>query len=490
MRCVVLRSSASNFIKRYKSMHIEAKASLWYTLCNILQKGIAFIVVPIYVRVLSTAEYGRYTTFQTWKEIIIIFATLNLYCGVFTKAMVDLKTDKERDRYTSSMQVLTTIICAFWFIIYVLLHNLWNRLLDTNTFNILLLFLYFITFPAFNFWSVRKKVENKYISMVIITVLISVITPVFSLLLLFYSNLREDALIRGFLITQIAVGAVMYVYHYIVASFSIDIHYWKRALKYNIPLIPHYLSLIVLGQADRLMIKEMCGDEEAGIYSLAYSISTLMNVVIAAINSSMVPWVYNKLRVKEYGKIKGISKSITAVMGVATLWLTLCAPEVIKIMGPDEYYSAVWIIPAVSLGIFYTFCYNLYCNIEFYYSRTKYVMVASTCGAIINIILNYIFIPIFGFIAAGYTTLICYFIFMLIHFFFMKKVCKEEEIKEAIFDNNYIMLFTLILSIVCLSLQFAYSYIVIRGLIFIFLCIVLYLKKNIILDFINIRKEK
>lgn len=486
----MLRSLTSNFLKKYKSMHIEAKASIWYTLCNILQKGIAFIVVPIYVRLLSTAEYGRYTTFQTWKEIIIIFATLNLYCGVFTKAMVDLKTDKERDRYTSSMQFLTTIICAFLFVIYISLHNLWNRLLDTNTLNILLMFMYFITFPAFNFWSVRKKVENKYISMVIITLLISVVTPAFSLFLLFYSDLREDALIRGFLITQIAVGAVMYVYQYIIGKFAVDIHYWKRAVKYNIPLIPHYLSLIVLGQADRLMIKEMCGDAEAGIYSLAYSISTLMNVVIAAVNSSMVPWVYNKLRLKEYRKIKEISKSITTIMGVATLLLTICAPEIIKIMGPKDYYSAVWIIPAVSLGIFYTFCYNLYCNIEFYYSRTKYVMIASSCGAIINVILNYIFIPIFGFIAAGYTTLICYFIFMLVHFFFMKKVCNEEKIKDAIFDNNFIMLFTLILSIICLAMQIVYSSIVIRGLILILMGIVLYVKRGIIAEFMNIRKEK
>lgn len=485
-----MRSLASNILKKYKLMHIEAKASLWYTLCNILQKGIAFIVVPIYVRVLSTAEYGRYTTFQTWKEIIIIFATLNLYCGVFTKAMVDLKTDKERDRYTSSMQFLTTIICAFLFVIYACLHNLWNRVLDTNTLNIILMFLYFITFPAFNFWSVRKKVENKYISMVVITLLVSVITPIFSLLLLFYSDLREDALIRGFLITQIVVGAVMYIYQYIIAKFAIDIKYWKKALNYNIPLIPHYLSLIVLGQADRLMIKEICGDEKAGIYSLAYSISTLMNVVIGAINSSMVPWVYNKLRIKEYGRIKGISKSITTIMGFATLLLTLCAPEIIKIMGPPDYYSAVWIIPAVSLGIFYTFCYNLYCNIEFYYSRTKYVMIASTTGAVVNVILNYIFIPIFGFIAAGYTTLICYFIFMIVHFLFMKKVCKEEEIKEPIFDNNFIMIFTLILSIICLSVQLAYSYIIIRILLLIVMLVVLYLKKDIVAEFMNIRKEK
>ena len=143
-------------INKYNNMQIEAKASIWYTLCNILQKGIAFIVVPLYIRILSTAEYGRYTTFLTWKEILIIFASLNLYCGVFTKAMVDIDKEKDRDRYTSSMQGITTLIAASMFVVYISLKGVWNHLLDSNTTDMCLLFVYFIMFPSFSFWSVNQ----------------------------------------------------------------------------------------------------------------------------------------------------------------------------------------------------------------------------------------------------------------------------------------------------------------------------------------------
>ena len=95
-------------INYYQHMSISKKATIWYSLCNILQKGIAFIVIPIYVRVLSTTEYGNYMTFQAWRDILIIIATLNIYCGVYTKAMVDYVND--RDRYTSVMQGLSTTI--------------------------------------------------------------------------------------------------------------------------------------------------------------------------------------------------------------------------------------------------------------------------------------------------------------------------------------------------------------------------------------------
>ncbi len=483
-------STIKKIKNKYSSINIEAKASIWYTLCNILQKGIAFIVVPIYVRVLSTAEYGRYTTFMTWREILIIFASLNLYCGVFTKAMVDLGDDTERDRYTSSMQGLTTIVSLILWCIYFTFSGLWNQIIGTNFLDMCLLFLYFIMFPAYSFWTVRKKVENKYVSMVVITLLLSVMTPALSLLLLYISDLREEALIRGMLITQIAVGLVFYIMHYIKGRCIIDKKYWKSALRYNIPLIPHYLSLIILGQADRIMIKKICGDDEAGIYSLAYSISTLMNVVIAAVNSSMVPWVYRKLKSKEYGSIYRISDSITLIMGFMTVMLTLCAPELIRIIGTEEYISAVWIIPSVALAIFYTYCYNLYCNIEFYFSKTQYVMFASVIGAILNIVLNLIFIQSHGFIAAGYTTMVCYLVFMLAHFFFMKKVCSEENITDEIFNNRFILFFTVVLSILCLGIQLLYPYFIVRFILIFIVLIISVVKKNLFIDLINIRKEK
>lgn len=477
-------------IIKYRSMNIEAKASIWYTICNILQKGIAFIVVPIYVRVLSTAEYGRYTTFMTWKDILIIFASLNLYCGVYTKAMVDLDSNKERNRYTSSMQGMTTVLTVCIFFLYITLHDFWNNLIGTNLIDMCLLFLYFIMFPAFSFWSVRKKVENKYVSMVVITLLVSVVTPIISLVLLYTTSLREEALIRGLLLTQIGVGLYFYITQFFKGKCLIDKRYWNRALKFNIPLIPHYLSLIVLGQSDRIMIQKMCGDGDAGIYSLAYSISTLMNVVIAAINSSLVPWIYRKLRTKEYHRIYKLSNSITIMIGLMTTLLIVCAPELIKIIGTEDYYSSVWIVPSVALAIYYTYCYNLYCNIEFYFSRTNYVMIASTIGALLNILLNLIFIRMFGFVAAGYTTMVCYLIFMIAHYIFMKIVCKEEEITVAVYDNRFIGMFSFFLSIIGLSIQVVYPFMAIRILLLLLVIIISYFNRNRFMEFISIRKEK
>jgi O-antigen/teichoic acid export membrane protein len=69
-------------------------------------------------------------------------------------------------------------------------------------------------------------------------------------------------------------------------------------------------------------------------------------------------------------------------------------------------------------------------------------MVASSIAAVINLILNYIAIPRFGYIAAGYTTLICYIILTLAHYVFMKYLCKKECIEESIYDEKFIAIFS------------------------------------------------
>ena len=69
--------------------------------------------------------------------------------------------------------------------------------------------------------------------------------------------------------------------------------------------------------------------------------------------------------------------------------------------------------------------YDMFTTFQYYYAKTKWVMYASLTGAALNVGLNMIFIPRYGFIAAGYTTLICYILFGCAHYFFMCKVCDQ-----------------------------------------------------------------
>lgn len=449
-----------NVIHQYQSLSVTKKAAIWYTICNIMQKGVSFIVIPIFVRLLTIDEYGNYVTFLAWKDIIIIFATLNLYCGVFTKALVDFEDD--RDRYTSSMQSLGTVITVILFLIYYPFHVFWEEVFDMKHITMLLLFVYYITTPALSFWLVRQRVEYRYIKMVVITVITSIITPVCSIILFLLTDLRDVAIILGFLFSQIVFGLLFYVHHYIKGRCFYDRDYWRFALKYNIPLIPHYLSIIVLGQVDRIMIKDLSSSAKAGIYTLAYQVSQAMAVLTSAINASFVPWFYERLKNKEYSAIIPITDRLCLFVWIAVFFVMIISPEIICVLGTEDYKEAIYIMPVTAIGVYLTFCYSFFSNVEFYYNATKFVMWASLSVGIIKILLNYFAIPRFGYLSAGYTDMICYILFTLSHYLFMQKVLKDNNIVEPIFNTKFIFIsIIMIIAVMFLSL-FMYNYPVLR----------------------------
>lgn len=475
-----------NLVLKYKKIPVQAKASIWYTICSFFQKGISFIVVPIYIRLLTTGEYGEWNIFQSWRDILIVLASLNLYAGVYTKTLVDNKNDKER--YTSSMQGLGTLITLVLFLLYFPFKRWINPTIGLDTKYMLLLFLYFIVYPAFSFWGTRQRVEYKYKSMVIVTAIVSILTPALSLALFYTTELRELALILGFLVVQCCIGLIFYVLHFIRGKCFFDKSYWKYALKFNVPLIPHYLSLIVLGQSDKIMIKHYCGENDAGIYSFPYQIASAISILIAAINGSRVPWMYEQLKGKIYNKIGNITNSLVLLLGGIVLFISLLAPE-IMLIGTVEYKEAVYVIPVVTIGVFFTFIYDLYASIEFYYASTKYVMYASLTGAILNIFFNAVFLPIFGYIAAAYTTLFCYFVFMFMHFIFAKKVLKAQGITVPIYNNKLIFLLSFLVVIIGLGCMITYSFLAVRIVLIVFILILAFIFRNKIINLLKSIKK-
>ena len=108
-----------NKIKKfYNNMSIATKAALWFVFCNIMQKGISTITVPLFTRLLTTAEYGTYSLYISWFNILTIVTSLNLYYGVFNNALNRIRDKCERDKYVSSMQGLTITLTIVLIIIY------------------------------------------------------------------------------------------------------------------------------------------------------------------------------------------------------------------------------------------------------------------------------------------------------------------------------------------------------------------------------------
>jgi O-antigen/teichoic acid export membrane protein len=226
------------------------------------------------------------------------------------------------------------------------------------------------------------------------------------------------------------------------------------------------------------MIKHICGDSDAGIYSFAYQIASAMNILISATNGSRVPWTYEQLKAGIYDRMKSITNALIVLMTTITVLVFLLSPEAIRILGTADYQKAVYVIPVVTLGVFFTFCYDFFASVEFYFGATQYVMVASITGAILNVILNAIFIPIFGFIAAAYTTLVCYIVFMFMHYFFMNRVLKEQMIADSVYDIRFIIIVSIALLGLCFVSMMTFAHPLIRIILIALILMICLINRN------------
>lgn len=408
----------NNLIVKYQGLSIAVKASLWFTVCNILQKGISMLAVPIFTRMMSIEEYGIYSVYQSWYNILIIIITLNLFAGVLNKGMI--KYENDRWGFLSAIQTLSTLTTGIFFLSFIAFPQIWCTLLGMRKELILVLFFQFLFAPSFMYWSAKQRYEYSYKSLVIVTILMSVLGPILGILSVYTMQDRAYGLAFSFGIVQICFGLLFNIYICVKGKKFYAKEYWKYALAFNLPLIPHYLSQMLLIQSDRIMIDKLVGSGPAAIYSVAYNVSLIMSLVTNSLVATYIPSLYSDLKNTNVKDIQNRSLTLNVLVAALTVVAMLFGPELIKVFATEEYYQAIWIIPPVAMSVFFNSIYSVFVNIEFYYEKTKYVMYVTVILAGLNIILNYIGIKAFGYIAAGYTTFLCYLLFCTGHYFVYK----------------------------------------------------------------------
>lgn len=470
------KNKIKGLLNKYTSLSVQVKASFWFLICGFLQKGVSIITTPIFTRLLSTAEYGQYSVFNSWLGIVSVFVTLQLYSGAFTQGMV--KFENKKMKYASSIQGLCLTLVVCWTIIYLLFHEFWNNLFELTIVQMLAMLVLIWSTSVFNFWSVEQRVDLRYHTLVTITIVSTIAKPFVGIVFVILAEDKVTARILGLALVELVCYTWMFFSQMHRGKTYFDRSFWKHALLFNLPLLPHYLSMVVLNSSDRIMINNMVGSNEAGIYSLAYSISQIMTVLNTALLQTIEPWMYKKIKAKRMEDLSGVA--YPAVIGVSAVNILLIAfaPEAIALFAPPAYYDAIWVIPPVAMSVYFMFAYSFFAVFEFYYEKTKYIAIATVSGAVLNIVLNYIFIKLFGYCAAGYTTLACFIIFAVYHFHFMRKICKKEMGEVFPYSTRILLIITGIFMVLGFALLFTYYNVFVRYVFIVLLFIVVIIKRK------------
>ncbi len=466
-----------------------AKASLWFAISGFLQKGIQFLVVPMYIRLMSTAEYGQYSVFFSWYSIISIFSSLKLSNYVFNNGMIKYPNDKRG--YTKALLGISFLFTLIVSIILCVSYPWTKGVLSISFLLLLVMLLELFVMPGYELWCAFQRFDYHYKPVVATTLLMAILTPVVGIYIIQNSNAKGVAAISA----KVAVSILIYLIPCLRIIFYrkkfFKKEYWKFALRFSLPLIPHHLSFIIISQADRIMISNMTGESSAGIYSLAYSISMAAIVLNDAILLSFNPWLYKKMAKKEYADIRRISTFLIGGLGLCMTVAIFISPEIIEIIATKEYMEAVYILPPLIFSVFLMFLFNLFVGVEYFYEKTKYVTVATTVAAVFNLISNYFLIPVYGYFAATYTTLASYLLMVICHYFFMRFTLKQKENKQTIYNIKIVIAIVfLMIILMAFSLVFLHEMIIRYGIVLTLSVVVLFKSKNSIKTLVGIKISK
>lgn len=461
----------------YNSLTTVKKAMLWFTLCSVIQRGISFLTVPIFTRLMSQSEYGSFAVFQSWEQVAFYLVTLGATYGGFNTAMMKYKDD--RDGYTSAVTGLAIFMGLLWLVLASFFAPAFSSLILISPSLIVLLFCEVIFQSIYDIWVCRTKFDFNYKKIIPASLSLAFITPALGAFLVCTMQDKTFARIFSFIAVEGVLAFFIFISIFKTNYKLFNFKYWKYTLSFNIPLIPHYLAQVILNQSDRIMISMFCGNEEVSIYTIAYSISMIAMVIITAINSALVPWMYREIEKKTFKSIRKSVNYMLTLIGFGITFISLLGPEIMSILAPSSYLEGADIIPPLAASVLFIFLYSLCSNIEFYYEKKAFATFASFTAAISNIILNFLFIPLLGYKAACFTTLFCYMLLSLLHYLFAQKVAKNTE-STKILNAFPVVSITMFFLIISLCLPFLYHLYILRYiLIGVIFAIVLLKRKKI-----------
>lgn len=441
--------------KKYDQMSPAVRTSVWFTFCQFLQRGIVVITVPVFTRLLATEEYGICNIYFTWFDLFLLFTSLKIPYEGLNNGLIRYEEDK--DGYTSSILGLIMFITVGVSGIYLLFRRRIDLITGLNSRLMLLMFIQLIFQPPLMLWTNRERFDFRYRKPVMVTVVSTVLNLTVTVLAVMNSGYRAEARIVGSVFVQSLFGVILIAVLFWKGRTFYKKEYWNFALRFNLPLIFYYISQMVLNQSDRILINYFHGSGKAAVYSVAYSAATVMQLVLSAVNGSFHPWIYKKLKAGKFDEIKQTTSGVCILVGGAVFVVSVLAPDLVRIMATEEYMEAVWIIAPVSTSVFFTFLYMVFANVEMYYGETRGVSVISIICSVLNISLNIEFLPVFGYFAAGWTTLICYMLLTLFHYWMMKRICRRNNLTEHLFDERFLLIISIAVFIVSFAIMGLYQ---------------------------------
>ncbi len=425
----MLHPKNNSIIKKIKSTDIfeTLKHSKNYFSANVATKAIAFISIPVFTRLLTEADYGVVAVFRSYVGIMAILLSLNSYSSVGRYYYE--KTNDFNEFLGTTLVFVGLIFCVTIPVYFIFYEQISNVMQLPGLLPVYLLFaaLFAIINKVYQQVLIPQK-RSKESAVINVTKGYAVLIAA---ILLTWILKENRYLGRVWSVLLIGGGFSIYILikvsKYVKLCFRVD--HIKYISVYSFPLIPYALSGVILAQFDRIMINTTIDSASAGLYSLGYNIGMLLLVVITSIQTALMPDFFKFLDNKEYDRLDTLFGKLFSLIIATALGLVFFAREIVFLLADKKFYPGLKVVPIVVIGYVFYAMFMVYGSYIGYAKKTIFSSIIALSAGIVNIILNLIFIPKYGYIAAAYTTVASYFVMFLLSWIVSKVFIEQKTVR-------------------------------------------------------------
>ncbi len=403
------------------------RLSAIYAAGDILTRGAALLLLPIYTRSLSPADYGIVGVTEMLKQVLNMLLSLGA-AGAVIRFHATITDEPERRRTLSMLWLLLFLVSGLGSLALLtfgrpLLEALFAQV-DVDRYirpAVIIAFLNsaFLVIPQSLFRA--REQAGLYVAFSL---------GIFSStnLAIIWQVVLHDGGAEGYLKGQLIGSGLMALIAALWLVRQVDLrpawHAARPLLIYGLPLVPHFVAHWALGLSDRLILERFVSLSDLGVYTLAYQIGMVAQLLVQSVSNALLP-MFGRAAIdsSEWDRLPRIATYVVFVDALAVLALALAAPTLIRMATPPAYHAAGHLAVPILLGYLAFGMYTLPMGLlSQTFGRTGKIPLLTLSAAGVNIGLNLWLVPRFGIWAAAYNSLVGYVVLLLLVWFAAQRI--------------------------------------------------------------------
>lgn len=386
---------------------------------TVASQFIGFLLLPLYTRYLSPGEYGYVDVVTVYLSLLIPALTLQLNMASF-RFLIDVRGDLlGQSKVISNIFALVVILVFPWIVIF----GIAGFVLGLDYFELIILTGISTLISQQSMQLTRGLGNNLHFA--IGSILIGLFTLVLAFVFIVWLNFKVAGMFYSLILANLLGGVYLIVKMQLYKRLNLRLlnrTLQKEILGYSIPLVPNGLAWWTNNAASRVIITYILGTVSNGIYAVANKFSSILNSLFSVFTMS---WTESAtLHVNDPDRnefFSQVANSAVRIFGSLGICLVSVIPFVFPIMVDPQFNDALNYIPIMVLGVFFNTLVGIYSAIYVAKKLTKKVMNTTVAAAIINIVLTFGLVPVFGLFGAAGATAVTFFALAVFRHFDVKK---------------------------------------------------------------------